>query len=142
MNKKLIRLTEGDLHRIVKESVNRVLSEGKFINNKKGYFADNPNEYEYSEEPFVPGNEYAKKDAIPSRNVHGGGPNGRDWSEFDGAVDRHFDREHEKDYKDYGGKNPNRDLILAVAKMGIPTKLAWKLSRRTLYDVMRQLSSH
>ena len=26
MNKKLIRLTEGDLHRIVKESVNKVLS--------------------------------------------------------------------------------------------------------------------
>ena len=27
MNKKLIRLTEGDLHRIVKESVRRVLKE-------------------------------------------------------------------------------------------------------------------
>ena len=27
MNKKLIRLTESDLHRIVKESVNRVLNE-------------------------------------------------------------------------------------------------------------------
>ena len=27
MNKKLIRLTEGDLHRIVKESVNRILKE-------------------------------------------------------------------------------------------------------------------
>ncbi len=28
MNKKLIRLTESDLHRIVKGSVNRVLNEG------------------------------------------------------------------------------------------------------------------
>ena len=28
MNKKLIRLTESDLHRIVKESVNNVLNEG------------------------------------------------------------------------------------------------------------------
>ena len=28
MNKKLIRLTEDDLHRIVKESVNKVLKEG------------------------------------------------------------------------------------------------------------------
>jgi hypothetical protein len=28
MNKKLIRLTESDLHRIVKETVNRVLKEG------------------------------------------------------------------------------------------------------------------
>ena len=27
MNKKLIRLTEQDLHRIVKESVNRILNE-------------------------------------------------------------------------------------------------------------------
>ena len=30
MNKKLIRLTESDLHRIVKESVNRVLKEVNF----------------------------------------------------------------------------------------------------------------
>ena len=30
MNKKLIRLTEGDLHKIVKESVNRVLREGEY----------------------------------------------------------------------------------------------------------------
>ena len=30
MNKKLIRLTESDLHRIVKESVNRVLNEVEF----------------------------------------------------------------------------------------------------------------
>ena len=29
MNKKLIRLTESDLHRIIKESVNMVLNEGK-----------------------------------------------------------------------------------------------------------------
>lgn len=29
MNKKLIRLTESDLHRIVKESVRRVLKEGR-----------------------------------------------------------------------------------------------------------------
>ena len=28
MNKKLIRLTESDIHKIVKESVNRVLNEG------------------------------------------------------------------------------------------------------------------
>ena len=30
MNKKLIRLTESDLHKIVKESVNRILNEGMF----------------------------------------------------------------------------------------------------------------
>ena len=32
MNKKLIRLTESDLHRIVKESVNRILRESQFGN--------------------------------------------------------------------------------------------------------------
>ena len=30
-NKKLIRLTEADLHRIVRESVNKVLNEGKYL---------------------------------------------------------------------------------------------------------------
>ena len=30
MNKKIIRLTESDLHRIVKESVNRILKESTF----------------------------------------------------------------------------------------------------------------
>ena len=30
MNKKLIRLTENDLHRIVKESVNRLLNEAHY----------------------------------------------------------------------------------------------------------------
>jgi hypothetical protein len=33
MNKKLIRLTESDLHRIVKRSVNKVLRESSFIDN-------------------------------------------------------------------------------------------------------------
>ena len=36
-NKKLIRLTEADLHRIVKESVNNVLNEGMWDNIKSGW---------------------------------------------------------------------------------------------------------
>lgn len=36
MNKKLIRLTESDLHKIVKESVNRILSEIDLIPNQSG----------------------------------------------------------------------------------------------------------
>lgn len=35
MNKKLIRLTESDLHRIVKESVNKILNESFNPNNEK-----------------------------------------------------------------------------------------------------------
>jgi hypothetical protein len=38
MNKKLIRLTEGDLHRIVKESVNRILRENDDYDRANRYF--------------------------------------------------------------------------------------------------------
>ena len=38
MNKKLIRLTEGDLHRIVKESVNRILRENDDYDRMNRYF--------------------------------------------------------------------------------------------------------
>lgn len=41
MNKKLIRLTEQDLHRIVKESVNRVIKEAK-IDTLYGGVSTNP----------------------------------------------------------------------------------------------------
>ena len=41
MNKKLIRLTENDLHRIVKESVNRVLKES----NRYAYTLEIDNRY-------------------------------------------------------------------------------------------------
>ena len=34
MNKKLIRLTESDIHKIVKESVNRVLNESTIFDRK------------------------------------------------------------------------------------------------------------
>ena len=40
MNKKLIRLTEADLHRIVKESVNRVLNEHQHPNDIKQMYLD------------------------------------------------------------------------------------------------------
>ena len=33
MNKKIIRITESDLHRIVKETLNRKLNEGNFDTN-------------------------------------------------------------------------------------------------------------
>ena len=36
MNKKLIRLTEADLHRIVKQSVSKILKEG-FQDNGEGF---------------------------------------------------------------------------------------------------------
>lgn len=37
MNKKLIRLTESDLHRIIKESLNKIMSEGVEYQNDDPY---------------------------------------------------------------------------------------------------------
>ncbi len=46
MNKKLIKLTEQDLHRIVKESVNRVLRENSRDIDDDNYFGGGlPNKY-------------------------------------------------------------------------------------------------
>ena len=47
MNKKLIRLTESDLHRIVKESVNRLLNEWEYagwVNDIGDDYYDEPND--------------------------------------------------------------------------------------------------
>lgn len=46
MNKRLIRLTEQDLHKIVKESVNKVLNEVKFGNTDRSFHANDPNAWE------------------------------------------------------------------------------------------------
>jgi hypothetical protein len=40
MGKQIIRLTESDLHQMVKEAVNKILKEGKFVNNKRLSFTD------------------------------------------------------------------------------------------------------
>ena len=42
MNKKLVRLTEGDLHRIVKEAVKRIVSESDVYTGEESYV---PNKY-------------------------------------------------------------------------------------------------
>lgn len=54
MNKKLIRLTEGDLHRIVKESVNRVLKESNRRTKRMiREFDDYDNYDEFEDEEFI-----------------------------------------------------------------------------------------
>lgn len=40
MNKKLIKLTESDLHRIVKESVNRMLRESNALGKVQEYYSN------------------------------------------------------------------------------------------------------
>ena len=79
-NKKLIRLTEADLHRIVKESVNNVLNEGMWDNIKSGWrgakagynyskgVQDNQNNYndmmQRGVNPHVAADSYNKNDAV------------------------------------------------------------------------------
>jgi len=53
MNKKLIRLTESDLHKIVKESVDRILANASLIGKKKQVqntpIEEMPQDHTYSE---------------------------------------------------------------------------------------------
>lgn len=49
MNKKLIRLTESDLHRIVKESVNRILKESDEWDAYLQQDDDEPTSFEYDD---------------------------------------------------------------------------------------------
>jgi len=69
--KKVIRLTEGDLHRIVKESINRILIEGKYNNNivRRGgrdYIDDEGNFVEIPDDPFY--KEYESPEAKKKRS--------------------------------------------------------------------------
>ena len=44
--KKVIRLTEGDLHKIINESVKKVIKEVKFGNTDRSFHADDPSAWE------------------------------------------------------------------------------------------------
>jgi len=96
MNKKLIRLTESDLHRIVKESVNRILNEigntkdgrnkiRKAIANKDAKGFDNDMDGKF-EKPFKAndGNEYSNKHFGKIANVEkymNDSPYSKEWKE-------------------------------------------------------------
>ncbi len=58
MNNKLIRLTESDLHRIVKESVNKILKEFKGDENMYG------DPFEKVKEMYSDGNDYIDFDRL------------------------------------------------------------------------------
>jgi hypothetical protein len=53
MNKKLIRLTESDLHRIVKESVNRIIREGLY-DNEQDFYNEFGNQSQYPAYEYMP----------------------------------------------------------------------------------------
>lgn len=53
MNKKLIRLAESDLHRIVKESVKRIIREGLY-DNEQDFYNKFGNQSQYPANEFMP----------------------------------------------------------------------------------------
>lgn len=57
--KKVIRLTESDLHKIIKNSINSILKESKFRLEKDGSVYNDKGELVYS--PKLPNNVYKRR---------------------------------------------------------------------------------
>ena len=165
MNKNIVKINENTLRQIVAESVKRVLNEdylGRHISqggSRDTDFYDIDNGEDISE----PGNEYAMQDAADHGN-NGYGPEwdrkmrdlkrqtigkgkdtlgyDMDWLEndpmtkFDMAAQKHARRDSrdtsDADYRDAGAAK-------AVAKLGIPMSIAYKLSNETLVRIVKDL---
>jgi hypothetical protein len=65
--KQRIILTEGDLHRIVKESVRRILKEGKYENNKP-YFTKSKTGYPNIADGYAEQGDYADSQLNPGKS--------------------------------------------------------------------------
>jgi hypothetical protein len=86
MNKKLIRLTESDLHRIVKESVNRILREASYNINSPEYkqMYDNGNRWpDEMDDTALTNREISDYEALPDRARH---PYGQDFPNFSDRI--------------------------------------------------------
>jgi hypothetical protein len=92
MAKKLIRLTENDLHRIVKESVQKILNE--IGNTEKGRDNINQamvnsvhNDIRHSVEQGMPADNGVNKRCYTRQKVHNhlkNGPHGKEWMDGHG----------------------------------------------------------
>lgn len=110
MSKRIIRLTESDLHRIVKESVNRILKESNYVSSgyadKDGRIFRNPQNGHVKriKEGFVPSNYYDDENLDDSlSDVERGYPN--HWMKEMHGTDEEFDafmRWAMTDGNDYG----------------------------------------
>lgn len=80
--KKIVRLTEGQLHNIINESVRRVLNEGKTVNNKPGF-----KEHTYATPDLFMS---ARKKIIKNGGYEKGS------NEYFDAIDNYIDQELEK----------------------------------------------
>lgn len=91
---KTIKITESDLHRLVKESVKRVLMEGKVVNHKPMFYYYKWDRENLNKKPIKPG-EYVD-----------------DWTKFDNKFRSNYDKRvmkgmdiHNKRHGNYDSKN-------------------------------------
>lgn len=87
--KKVVRLTEGDLHRIVKESVQKVIKEwGEYVPDPSDYLNDEPLNRWYREHPGIDPPEdmddYNEEDYM--------------FDDSDSAWDDRWEREHNNNF--------------------------------------------
>ena len=67
MDKKLIRLTEGDLHKIVKESVNRILREANYFDWSEPQYDTNSDEWKSNYDNMA--NDYHQQQSISNSDL-------------------------------------------------------------------------
>ena len=158
--KNIVKLTENELKKIITESVKKILKEGSKVNNKKdyfGYYGDLSNPFAQQDSQIPPHKGYYNSlERIgyydPQRSIDGVEysddgdfhPIENPRSEYNVAQIKHYQREENKEnekYKDYGGKNPNRDLLYKISKLGIPSKYLSKLSSKTLSIIYKDLTN-
>ena len=165
MKNKVIKLNENTLKQIVVESVKRVLNEdyfGRSISQGGSRYTD-LYDIDNGENISKPGNKYAKKDATDfgedgygpkwDKNMYdlkaqtlGKGMDtldyDKDWLEndpatkFDMAAQKHAMRDilktNNSDFRNAGSAK-------AVAKLGIPMSIAYRLSNETLERIVKDL---
>ena len=165
MKNNAIKINENALRQIVAESVKRVLNEDYFGRHISQGGSRDTDLYDIDngEDISKPGNKYAKKDATDfgedgygpkwdksmydlKTQILGKGMNtldyDKDWLEndpatkFDMAAQKHAMRDilktNNSDFRNAGAAK-------AVAKLGIPMSIAYKLSNETLVRIVKDL---
>lgn len=107
-NKKIVRLTESQLHNIIAESVERILMEGKYVNNKPGFKKRTSGRLVPTEELFqhIENNPNLKTDQEKDEAEHT-------------AINKHVERQNNKTFVDPLMQKRNerrRELVGRAAK--------------------------
>jgi hypothetical protein len=111
MNKKLIRLTESDLHKIVMETVDKLLKEDGYSYNGMQIQNDLRNQVETTWNDFQKEREKSAANVLNSSNIH----------LFNAAVCNYITKYYGKGYRE-GDKIDNRVIKYAIQKGFAKTK--------------------